>query len=164
MVYAFLYAVLPYNIHMTSDESYMQVALQEARNARDANEVPVGALVVCDGKIIAAEHNRREANASPEAHAEVLAIEAAARALNRWRLNNCTVYVTLEPCIMCAGLMLNARIARCVFGAKDPKAGALGSVIDVHDIPTLNHSFRVTEGILAKESAELLRSFFRARR
>ena len=149
---------------MKTDIEYMQLALAEARQAAEKGEVPVGALVVLDGKILSSAQNTRETTHSPSAHAEFLAIEAAAEKLHNWRLSNCTVYVTLEPCLMCAGLMLNARIARCVFGAFDPKSGALGSVYDVHNNPALNHAFKITGGILAEESADLLGNFFKKRR
>ena len=109
------------------DEAYMRLALEEAEAAAEEGEVPIGAVVVCDGRVVARAHNRRETDADPSAHAEFTAMVAAARALGRWRLTGCTVYVTLEPCLMCAGLMVNARVDRCVFGAADPKGGAAGS-------------------------------------
>ena len=121
-------------------------------------------MVVCGGEVVARAHNRRETDADPSAHAEFSAMLEASRALGRWRLTGCTVYVTLEPCLMCAGLMVNARIDRCVYGASDPKGGALGTLYDVSADPRLNHAFAVTPGVLADESAELLRSFFRSRR
>lgn len=145
---------------MHADETYMAMALDEARLASAIGEVPIGAVVVCDGAVIARGHNRREIDTDPAGHAEFLAIRAAAASLERWRLSDCTVYVTLEPCPMCAGLMHQARIARCVYGAPDPKAGALGTLYDLHDDVRLNHRFDVTQGILAQESAELLREFF----
>ena len=146
------------------DEQYMRLALAEAALAAEEGEVPIGAVVVCDGQVVAKAHNRRETDADPSAHAEFRAMVDAAHALGRWRLSGCTVYVTLEPCLMCAGLMVNARIDRCVYGATDPKGGALGTLFDVSDDPRLNHSFRVTPGVLADECASLLREFFRARR
>jgi len=142
----------------------MQQALAEAARAAEHGEVPIGAVVVCDDKVIAVAANRRETDRNPAAHAEFLAIEAAARALDRWRLSDCTVYVTLEPCIMCGGLMQQARINRCVYGATDPKAGALGTLFQLHCDERLNHSFAVTGGVLAAESAALLKSFFQTRR
>lgn len=151
------------NINKT-DETYMELALAEAKKAAEKGEVPVGAVVVCDGRIVAQAHNLREANADPAAHAEFIAIEKAAQELGRWRLSDCTVYVTLEPCAMCAGLMINSRIGRCVFGASDPKAGALGTIFSLHDDARLNHRFEVTSGVLADKSAELLRTFFQKRR
>ncbi len=146
------------------DRQMMMLALEEARLAAEEGEVPIGAVVTCDGEVVARAHNRREADADPAAHAEFRAMEEAARVLGRWRLTGCTVYVTLEPCLMCAGLMVNARIDRCVFGAFDPKGGALGTLYDVSCDERLNHEFEVEGGVLADESAELLRSFFRARR
>ena len=143
---------------------FMRVALEEAAAAASEVEVPIGAAVVCDGRVVSRAHNRREEDADPAAHAEFLAMEEAARALGRWRLSGCTVYVTLEPCLMCAGLMVNARVDRCVYGAPDPKGGALGTLFDVSHDPRLNHAFEVTPGVLADEAAEQLRMFFRARR
>ena len=135
------------------DESYMGMALEEAELAAAEGEVPIGAVVVCDGRVVARAHNRREADADPSAHAEFSAMVAG-----------CTVYVTLEPCLMCAGLMVNARIDRCVYGASDPKGGALGTLYDVSHDPRLNHEFEVTGGVRAEEAASQLRGFFRARR
>lgn len=149
---------------MSEDEEYMQLALDEARQAAEEGEVPIGAVVVCDGEVVARAHNRREADLDPSAHAEFSAMVAASRALGRWRLTGCTVYVTLEPCLMCAGLMVNSRVDRCVYGASDPKGGALGTLYDVsHDV-RLNHEFEVVPGVLADEAAAQLRDFFRARR
>ncbi len=144
-----------------SDETYMAMALDEARLAGAIGEVPIGAVVVCDGAVVARAHNRREADHDPAGHAELLAIRAAAAKLERWRLSDCTVYVTLEPCPMCAGLMHQARIARCVYAAPDPKAGALGTLYDLHADERLNHRFEVTSGVLESDSAELLRAFFK---
>jgi len=143
-----------------SDETYMALALDEARLAGAIGEVPIGAVVVCDGAVVARAHNRREADHDPAGHAELIAIRAASAKLERWRLSDCTVYVTLEPCPMCAGLMHQARIARCVYAAPDPKAGALGTLYDLHDDARLNHRFDVTSGVLGTDSAELLRAFF----
>lgn len=147
-----------------TDEDYMRMALDEARLAAEEGEVPIGAVVVHEDKVIARAHNRRETDRDPSAHAEFSAMCAAARALDRWRLTGCAVYVTLEPCLMCAGLMVNARIDRCVYGAPDPKGGALGTLFDVSHDERLNHEFEVTSGVLAEECATELRSFFRARR
>ena len=147
-----------------NDEAYMRLALEEAAAAGAEGEVPIGAVVVCDGEVVARAHNRRETDADPSAHAEFSAMVAAARELGRWRLTGCTVYVTLEPCLMCAGLMVNARVDRCVYGAADPKGGALGTLFDVSHDPRLNHAFEVTPGVLADEAADQLRSFFRERR
>lgn len=148
----------------SDDEQFMRMALDEARLAAEEGEVPIGAVVTCSGEVVARAHNRRESDADPSAHAEFLAMTQAAKVLGRWRLTGCTVYVTVEPCLMCAGLMLNARIDRCVYGATDPKGGALGTLYDVSHDPRLNHEFEVESGVLADESAELLREFFRARR
>lgn len=142
----------------------MRLALDEARAAAGEGEVPIGAVVVCDGEVVASAHNRREGDHDPSAHAEFLAMVAASQALGRWRLTGCTVYVTLEPCLMCAGLMINARVDRCVFGAADPKGGALGTLYDVSADPRLNHAFAVEGGVLADECADELRAFFRSRR
>lgn len=149
---------------MDSDEMYMRMALDQARAAGAIGEVPIGAVVVCEGAVVASGHNRRETDHDPAGHAELLAIREASRRLERWRLSDCTVYVTLEPCPMCAGLMHQARIARCVYAAPDPKAGALGTLYDLHDDTRLNHRFDVTAGVLAEESAEMLRAFFRCLR
>lgn len=146
------------------DEYWMRIALKEAAVAAQEGEVPIGACVVADGELISCAHNRREIDADPAAHAEFLAMEEAARKLGRWRLTGCTVYVTLEPCFMCAGLMINSRIDRCVYGAADPKGGALGTLYDLSNDTRLNHAFDVTAGICAEESAQQLREFFRNRR
>ncbi len=142
------------------DEFFMREALVEAQAAASEGEVPIGAVVVCDGKIVARAHNRREVDTDPSAHAEFTAMTQAAAALGRWRLSGCTVYVTLEPCLMCAGLMVNARIDRCVYGAADSKGGALGSLYRLNSDARLNHGFAVTPGVLEDECGELLRSFF----
>ncbi|HSK48805.1 MAG TPA: tRNA adenosine(34) deaminase TadA [Coriobacteriia bacterium] len=147
-----------------TDETYMAMALEQARYAAEIGEVPIGAVVVADGAVIARGHNRREIDFDPAGHAEFLAIREAAASLKRWRLSDCTVYVTLEPCPMCAGLMHQARISRCVFAAPDPKAGALGTLYDLSSDERLNHRFEVSRGCLEAESAELLRSFFRSLR
>ena len=142
------------------DEKFMREALAEARAAAAVGEVPIGAVVVRAGEIVARAHNRRELDQDPSAHAEFAALCAAARSLGRWRLSDCTVYVTLEPCCMCAGLMVNARVGRCVYGAADAKAGALGSLYDLNADSRLNHRFNVTAGVLADECRELLSSYF----
>jgi tRNA(adenine34) deaminase len=148
----------------STDLDFMQAALAEARAAADAGEVPIGAVVVRDGAMIASGQNRVLRDVDPTAHAEIVAMRAAAAALGNYRLNGCTLYVTLEPCAMCAGAMIHARIDRLVFAAADPKAGACGSVLSVLNHPLLNHQTRVEQGIAAEESAELLRAFFRERR
>ena len=142
------------------DEKFMREALAEARAAAAVGEVPIGAVVVRDGEIVARAHNRRELDQDPAAHAEFSALCAAARLLGRWRLSDCTVYVTLEPCCMCAGLMVNARVGRCVYGATDAKAGALGSLYDLNADSRLNHRFNVTAGVLADECREVLSGYF----
>lgn len=142
------------------DEKFMREALAEARAAAAVGEVPIGAVVVRAGEIVARAHNRRELDQDPSAHAEFAALCAAARSLGRWRLSDCTVYVTLEPCCMCAGLMVNARVGRCVYGAADAKAGALGSLYDLNVDSRLNHRFNVTAGVLAGECREMLSSYF----
>jgi len=147
-----------------TDLEAMREAVRLAAEAGAAGEVPVGAVAVCDGLIVGRGRNGREANLDPTAHAELLAIQEAARTLGRWRLTGVTVYVTLEPCAMCAGAMVLARIDRLVFGAADPKAGAVGSLLDLSADPRLNHRFPVERGLLGEEAGELLRSFFRARR
>lgn len=136
-------------------------ALALAREAAAIGEVPVGAVIVRDDQVLAEAHNRRESDKSPFAHAEFLAIQQACRAINDWRLEHCTLYVTLEPCPMCAGLIVNARIPRVVFGCNDPKAGAAGTLFNLLDDPRLNHRCDITRGVLADESAELLTTFFR---
>lgn len=142
------------------DEKFMREALAEARAAAAVGEVPIGAVVVRDGEIVARAHNRRELDQDPSAHAEFAALCAAAQALGRWRLADCTVYVTLEPCCMCAGLMVNARVGRCVYGASDAKAGALGSLYDLNADSRLNHRFNVHAGVLAEECREVLSDYF----
>ncbi len=142
------------------DETFMGLALEEASAAAAEGEVPVGAVVVREGEVVSRAHNRREAEHDPTSHAEIVAIREAARKLGRWRLSDCTVYATLEPCPMCAGAMHQARIERLVYGATDPKAGAVGTLYDIAGDERLNHRFEVTPGVRAEECAELLRSFF----
>ena len=142
------------------DEKFMREALAEARAAAAVGEVPIGAVVVRAGEIVARAHNRRELDQDPSAHAEFSALCTAAQALGRWRLSDCTVYVTLEPCCMCAGLMVNARVGRCVYGAADAKAGAVGSLYDLNADSRLNHRFNVTAGVLAGECRAVLSSYF----
>lgn len=147
-----------------TDTEYMQTALQLAEQAALAGEVPVGALVVKDGVIIGRGHNAPITRHDPTAHAEILAMRAAADALGNYRLAGCTLYVTLEPCAMCSGAIQHARIARVVFGASDPKTGACGSVIDLMAEPRLNHHAMVEGGVLAEQCGALLSRFFAARR
>ena len=147
-----------------TDLDFMQSALTEARLAAEAGEVPIGAVVVREGEVIARGQNRVLRDLDPTAHAEIVALRAAATALGNYRLPGCALYVTLEPCAMCAGAMIHARLDRLVYAAADPKAGACGSVLAVLNHPQLNHQMAVERGILADEAAELLRGFFRERR
>jgi tRNA(adenine34) deaminase len=147
-----------------SDFDFMEAALAEARQAGEAGEVPIGVVVVDEGAILARGQNRVLRDMDPTAHAEIVALREAAALLGNYRLNGCTLYVTLEPCAMCAGAMIHARVDRLVFAAADPKAGACGSVLAVINHPQLNHQMVVEQGVAAEESAELLRSFFRERR
>lgn len=149
---------------MIDDLQAMQAALDEARQSAEAGEVPIGAVVILDGIVIARGQNRVLRDLDPTAHAEIVALRAAAAFVGNYRLMGCTLYVTLEPCAMCAGAMIHTRLDRLVFAAADPKAGAAGSVLAVLNHPQLNHQMQVEQGILADESAELLRSFFRERR
>ncbi|MBS0190851.1 MAG: tRNA adenosine(34) deaminase TadA [Phycisphaerales bacterium] len=142
------------------DEEMMRRALALAGEAAALGEVPVGAVVAREGRVLAEAHNRREADKSPAAHAEFLAIEAACSAIGDWRLEGCTLYVTLEPCPMCAGLIVNARLPRVVFGASDPKAGAAGTLVNILEDPRLNHRCRVTRGVMGAEAGALLTAFF----
>lgn len=145
-------------------EQGMRLALAEARLALAHDDVPVGAVVIARGEVIGSGHNERELRQDPTAHAETLALRAAARRLETWRVLDAVLYVTLEPCAMCAGAIVLSRVPCVVFGCSDPKAGAAGSVIDVLDHPALNHRPAVTGGVLAEECAALLRAFFAARR
>jgi tRNA(adenine34) deaminase len=147
-----------------TDREAMESALTEARSAADAGEVPIGAVVVHEGEIIARGQNSVIRTNDPSAHAEMVALREAAACLGNYRLNGCILYATLEPCAMCAGAMIHARLDRLVFAASDPKAGACGSVVDVLNHPKLNHQMQVEQGILAEEAAELLKGFFRERR
>ena len=149
---------------MNIDVSYMQLALAEARQAAAKGEVPVGAIVTQAGKVVGRGHNQRETQQSPLAHAEILAIQQASSGLRSWRLGDCDLYVTLEPCVMCVGAILQARVRRLVFGCLDAKAGAVESLFGLCDDPRLNHRLPVTGGLLARESADLLESFFKALR
>jgi tRNA(adenine34) deaminase len=149
---------------MISDLEAMREAFAEARKANAAGEVPIGAVIVCRGEMIARGQNSVIRTSDPTAHAEIVALRQAARTFGNYRLNGCTLYVTLEPCAMCAGALVQARLDRLVYGAADPKAGACGSVLSVINHPQLNHQMVVDQGLLANESGELLRSFFRDRR
>jgi tRNA(adenine34) deaminase len=145
---------------MSEDAAFMQQALALAREAAALGEVPVGAVAVHDGRVIGTGFNRREVDKSPLAHAELLALAAASQALGAWRLTGVTLYVTLEPCAMCAGALVQGRVTRLVFGAMDPKAGAVGSLYNLAEEPRHNHRLQVTSGIMADESRLLLKSFF----
>ena len=145
-------------------EYFMRLALREARRAITHDDVPIGCVIVLDSEVIAAAGNERELRNSPTAHAEMIAIEQAAKHMGSWRLLNTVIYVTLEPCLMCAGAIIQARIPHLVYGADDPKAGAAGTLYNVCDDPRLNHCVEVTSGVLADDQAELLREFFQARR
>ncbi|HEX8065221.1 MAG TPA: tRNA adenosine(34) deaminase TadA [Thermoleophilaceae bacterium] len=146
------------------DEYFMRLALREAERALEHDDVPIGCVIAHDGEVLAAAGNERELRSDPTAHAEVLAMREAGRSLGTWRLTGAVMYVTLEPCAMCAGAIVLGRVPRVVYGAPDPKAGAAGSVLDVLAEPRLNHRPDVAGGLLAEESAELLRRFFAARR
>ena len=149
---------------LRSDELWMEEALRCAQRALEMDEVPVGAIVVCDGKIIARGWNRNIADADPTAHAEIVALREAGATVGNHRLGGCELFVTIEPCPMCAGAMVHARIPRLVYGADDPKAGAVHSVMQVLNHPQLNHELEVRGGVLAGRSAELLQTFFKKRR
>jgi tRNA(adenine34) deaminase len=147
-----------------TDEAFMALALAQAREAAAAGEVPVGAVVVRDGQVVAAGRNAPVSSHDPTAHAEIAAMRAAAAALGNYRLDGCTLYVTLEPCAMCAGAIMHARLRRVVFGAADPKTGAAGSVVDLFAQPQLNHHTAIEGGVLADECGAVLRDFFAERR
>jgi tRNA(adenine34) deaminase len=147
-----------------TDEEYMRLALAEAQAAAEAGEVPVGAVAVCDGRLLARAGNRTISACDPAAHAEILALRAAAQAQGNYRLTGVSFYVTIEPCAMCAGAMIQARIARLVYGCDDPKGGAARSCFAVFDHPALNHRVQVTPGVLPDECAAVLQAFFAARR
>jgi len=142
----------------------MRAALLEAETAAGESEIPVGAVVVVDGEIIASGHNRSVARSDPSAHAEIVALRAAGKSVGNYRMPGATLYVTLEPCVMCTGAIVQSRIKRVVFGAYDKKAGALGSALDLSDSRALNHRFEINGGVLADESASLLKQFFERRR
>lgn len=145
-------------------ESYMKEALEEAKKAFDKDEVPIGAVVVKDGEIIGRGHNLRESSQNPIHHAEIIAIEEAAKTLGSWRLTGSEIYVTIEPCSMCAGAMVQARLERVIFGARDPKAGAVKTLHNLVEDPRFNHQLDIVEGILEDESRDIIREFFQAKR
>lgn len=152
-------------LSMEKDDKYfMRRALEQARKAAEMGEVPVGCVVVHDGHIAGCGHNLRESRADPTAHAEIEALKQAAKEIGTWHLEGTTVYCTLEPCCMCAGAMVNARVKRLAFGLSDDKSGACGSVVNLLQQPALNHQVEVTSGVLAEESLRLLQAFFRERR
>src|SRR5580765_3777221 len=152
------------NMPSGDDAAWMGLALEQAALAAAAGEVPVGALVIKDGKIIGQGHNRNLLDNDPTAHAEIVALRQAAARLGNHRLNGCTMVATIEPCSMCAGALIHARIARLVYGASDPKAGAAGSLLQVLNHPGLNHKTEVTAGVLAGKCSEILQKFFRQKR
>jgi tRNA(adenine34) deaminase len=145
-------------------EYYMNLALAQAESAAANDETPVGAVIVCDDRVLAAAHNERETLRDPTAHAEMIAMTQAAAALGSWRLDGCTLYVSLEPCPMCAGALVQARIPRLVYGAADPKAGAVRSLYRLCDDPRLNHRAEIVEGVLAERCGRLLSEFFQRQR
>ena len=146
------------------DEKFMAEALKEAEKSANFDEVPVGAVIVKDGKIIARGHNLREKKNDPTAHAEIVAIRKACKKLKSWRLEGCTIYVTIEPCSMCAGTILWTRMQRVVYGANDPKGGALGSSYNLFEVKNINHKVEITRGVLENRCASLMTSFFRSKR
>lgn len=145
-----------------NDEAYMRIAIMEAELAAAAGDVPVGAVAVSDGEVVARQHNRKEALVDPTAHAEILLLRDTAELLGRWRMPDVTVYCTMEPCAMCAGAMVQARIGRLVYAIPDPRGGAAGSVFDIVQSPLLNHRIPVVAGVLSAEAREQLDSFFRS--
>ena len=151
-------------LFMTQDEKFMAQALKEAEISANFDEVPVGAVIVKDGKIIARGHNLRESKNDPTAHAEIIAIRKACKKLKSWRLEGCTIYVTIEPCSMCAGTLLWTRIQRIVYGASDPKGGALGSSYNLFEVKNINHHPEITRGVLESRCSSLITSFFRSKR
>lgn len=152
------------NYDLSSDELWMEEALRCGQRALEAGEVPVGAVVVHNGEIVGRGSNRSIADSDPTAHAEIIALREAGRVLDNYRLADCDLFVTIEPCAMCAGAMVHARICRLIYGADDPKAGAVHSVVQVLNHPQMNHKIEVRSGVLAGRSADLLQSFFRERR
>jgi tRNA(adenine34) deaminase len=154
----------PEDMHSGEDAAWMELALEQARLAAMAGEVPVGALVIKDGEIIGRGHNRNLLENDPTAHAEIVALREAAAKIANHRLNGCTLVATIEPCPMCAGALVHARIARLVYGASDPKAGAAGSALQVLNHPLLNHRMEVRAGVLSEKCSEILQQFFREKR
>ena len=146
---------------MTDDERYMKEAIRQAKKAAALGEVPIGCCIVCDGKIVGRGYNRRNTDHSTLRHAELTAIERASKKLGDWRLEGCTLYVTLEPCQMCAGAIIQARVDRVVFGCRNPKAGCAGSILDILHEPRFNHQAETTEGVCGEECSRLLKDFFK---
>lgn len=149
---------------MMDDKAYMELALAEARKAAELGEIPIGAVLVHDGEVIASAHNLRETDRDATAHAEILVIRQACAKLNRWRLSGCTLYVTVEPCPMCSGAIVNSRIDRVVYGCPDVKAGGAESIFNIITNPNLNHCAQVTSGVCEEECAGVMRAFFQRRR
>ncbi|MES2856649.1 MAG: tRNA adenosine(34) deaminase TadA [Bdellovibrionota bacterium] len=149
------------NFDVSEDEKWMRLALELAAKAGDAGEIPVGAVIVHEGQVVAQSGNLKEETGDPLGHAELIAIREAAENLGRWRLSGCTLYVTLEPCTMCSGAIIHSRLDRIVFGATDPKAGAVHSLYRILEDPRLNHSPQVTHGVLEAESSQVLKDFFK---
>lgn len=148
-------------MHLTEEEKYMKEAIRQARKAWKLQEVPIGCVIVREGKIIARGYNRRNTDKNTLAHAELQAIRKASRVVGDWRLEDCTMYITLEPCQMCAGAIVQARIPRVVIGSRNPKAGCAGSVLNLLQVPAFNHQVELTEGVLEEECSSMLSSFFR---
>ncbi len=148
-------------MRLTEEEKYMKEAIRQAHKAWKLQEVPIGCVIVKDGKIIARGYNRRNTDKNTLAHAELLAIRKASRAVGDWRLEDCTMYITLEPCQMCAGAIVQARIPRVVIGSRNPKAGCAGSILNLLNIPEFNHQVELTEGVLGEECSAMLTDFFR---
>lgn len=148
-------------MHLTEDERYMKEAIRQARKAWKLNEVPIGCVIVKDDKIIARGYNRRNTDKNTLAHAELLAIRKASKVLGDWRLEECTMYITLEPCQMCAGAIVQARVPKVVIGSRNPKAGCAGSILNLLDVPQFNHQVELTEGVLEEECSVMLSDFFR---
>ncbi|MBR9945674.1 tRNA adenosine(34) deaminase TadA [Clostridiaceae bacterium Marseille-Q4145] len=146
---------------MTEEEKYMKEAIRQAKKAGKLDEVPIGCVIVRDGKIIARGYNRRNTEKSTLAHAEIQAIRKASKVVGDWRLEDCTMYITLEPCQMCAGAIVQARIPKVVIGSRNPKAGCAGSILDLLHVPAFNHQVELEEGVLQEECSEMLTSFFR---
>lgn len=148
-------------MQLTEDEAYMKEAIRQAKKAWKLQEVPIGCVIVKDGKILARGYNRRNTDKNTLAHAELLAIRKASRAVGDWRLEECTMYITLEPCQMCAGAIVQARIPRVVIGSRNPKAGCAGSILNLLQVPAFNHQVEITEHILEEECSLLLKNFFK---